>query len=125
MTHPTKAIMYNILNDFLKMAAGSADEKVGASGRVGLAGARAGGRAGGATESGLTATAAHVNPSPASRPLQLYDANDLKLAMEKAEVVDFEQTLDLGGGLKVGPALRAQGGAGSAGVGCCMLPLPL
>lgn len=28
MTHPTKAIMYTLLKDFVRMAAGSSDEQV-------------------------------------------------------------------------------------------------
>lgn len=54
MTHPTKAIFHTLLQDFVRMAAGSADEA-------------------------------------------LYGEADLEAAMARAEVLDFDQTVDVDG----------------------------
>ena len=54
MTHPTKAIFYTLLQDFVRVSAGSADEA-------------------------------------------LYTEADLDAAMARAEVIDFDQTVDING----------------------------
>jgi len=59
MTHPTKAIFYTLLRDYVRVSAGSSGDE------------------------------------------QLYAEADLERAMQVAEVIDFDQTVDLGGGLRV------------------------
>jgi cleavage and polyadenylation specificity factor subunit 3 len=59
MTHPTKAIFYTLLKDYVRVSAGSSGDE------------------------------------------QLYSEADLERAMAQAEVIDFDQTVDLGGGLRV------------------------
>ena len=75
MTHPTKAIFYTLLQDFVRMSAGSADEA-------------------------------------------LYGDADLEAAMARAEVLDFDQTLDIGGIQARWGGVRGAAGCGAVGVRC-------
>lgn len=77
MTHPTKAIFYTLLQDFVRVSAGSADEA-------------------------------------------LYTEADLEAAMARAEVLDFDQTIDIdgiqvcvcGGGLLFGLCVHTEADLG-------------